>query len=188
MENLTEVTSFHGTNKQNASKIAKQGVRISIPRFDDQRVKNPGSLGYGFYTFMDDFPEARELAFEFSNKFTSEVVVIRVMSQVDMSSILDMNNANDRMQYLHYFRRAHKKIMGICKQRGLSLSNRKQHVFDGLMIESYIRYLKTRQKTIVNGVIHDTVTYVGTDGMSDMENGREFCIRNTGMIISTSEC
>lgn len=144
--------------------------------------KLPGSLGYGFYTFKDGLSNPKELAYEFSNKFNDQVVVLKIISSISENTILDLNNSDSKNEYRLFYNKSVKSAKSICRTKGIKINNRKQHVFDGVVLELYINYLKRKKHITVNGIVHDTVTAIKNEGFSDIENSREFCIRDNAII------
>lgn len=158
--------------------------RIEIPLVTNlwhKKPKAPGSLGYGLYTFMEGLSDPRKLARSFSDKFSGNTYVLEITSQIDEQRILNLNNQLERQSYRKFYHQSSRTAQIICNNLGFQMNTRKQHVFDGVMLELYIHYL-SRRHIAIDGVIHDTVTDVNGDGLSDIENGREFCIRARNII------
>lgn len=183
------IKSFHGTNVTGKDKILSDSFRIKIPVLANQTNKKaPGSLGYGFYTFTDGLLDARRLAYEFSRKFNNDsVVVIKVASSIEETNLLDLNDDDSKNDYRAFYNQTVRAAKNICKNKNLRINNRKQHVFDGVVLELYVKYLETKKNIVVKGIIHDTVTAIGEDGLSDIENSREFCIRSIDIIQKLKE-
>lgn len=181
--NTLEINSFHGTNEKGEKDILSSNFKIRIPVIMNRSTKKlPGSLGYGFYTFKDGLSNPKELAYEFSNKFNDQVVVLKIISSISEDTILDLNNSDSKNEYRLFYNKTLNSAKYTCKTKGFNINNRKQHVLDGVILELYVQYLKSRKHIIVNGIIHDTVTAIKNEGFSDIENSREFCIRDNAII------
>lgn len=178
-----EIDSFHGTNETGKQQILSNNFKIKIPLITNSNTKDkPGSLGYGFYTFMSGLYDPKQLAYEFSHKFNNYPIIIRVVSDISESTLLDLNDSDSKNAYRIFYNKTLNSAKYTCKTKGFNINNRKQHVLDGVILELYVQYLKSKKHIIVNGIIHDTVTAIKNEGFSDIENSREFCIRDNAII------
>lgn len=170
-------------------KITSKSFTIKIPLMVNENNKRvPGSLGYGFYTYIDGLSDARELAYEYSHKFKDEpIFIFKIVSNIEGTNLLDLNEDDSKNAYRSFYKKVFRSAENICKNKHFKINNKKQHVFDGVVLELYVQYLMQHKHIVVKGIIHDTVTYIHEDGLSDIENGREFCIRSRDIIKELSE-
>lgn len=184
-----EIQSFHGTNTSGKNKITSKSFTIKIPLIANETNKKvPGSLGYGFYTYIDGLSNARQLAYEYSHKFKNDpVFIIKIVSNIEGANLLDLNEDDSKNDYRFFYKKVFRSAENICRNKNFRIDNKKQHVFDGVVLELYVQYLIQKKHIVVKGIIHDTVTYIQEDGLSDIENGREFCIRSRDIIKELNE-
>ncbi len=62
---------YHGTDRKNAKNIIEKGFNTTVPAIQEilyqsdnkgRRIKIPGSLGYGVYTFQDSYSMAKSFS------------------------------------------------------------------------------------------------------------------------------
>jgi len=53
MEDVLELTGFHGTTQQNANQIRRAGFKVSKIDWSKPDLRNPNDLGEGVYFFQD---------------------------------------------------------------------------------------------------------------------------------------
>ncbi|MDQ8249067.1 hypothetical protein Q3C32_04840 [Enterococcus faecium] len=202
---MVRYESFHGT----ASDIAKDKIKfdkknIKLTNYNTEfstginynrtkrgrKAKPPGSLGYGFYSFV----YTKELAEKFISKCHSDYTVMKVISNFEEDEILDFEEKDVRDKF-HAFRSVflqHVKI--IYEQFGKPSNTHNQHVIDGLVIENFINELARRENKTISSVLMWTFTPCGETEedrklVSYVPNGLELCIRNKDKIdLLEEEC
>lgn len=181
--------AYHVTNEQGIKKILAKGIQIRIPLVVNQGAKAPGSLGYGLYTFVVDTEHSEMVALSnfvdrMYNIDSNKYSILKLQINFSSENILDLNDSQDRMSYREFYEKMYRSAKNICRARGFHMKSKKQHVFDGVMIELYAGYLKKRGRKLF-AVQHNTYTpsRQDSDMLSDIENGTELCIRNDSIII-----
>ncbi|ENZ5619658.1 hypothetical protein ACGWYS_000108 [Enterococcus faecalis] len=199
---MVRYESFHGT----VSDIAKNKIKydknnIEITNYETEyrvgianqrrqrkKPKSPGSLGYGFYTFV----YTKDLAENFISKSHSDYSIIKVTSEFEEDEILNFDEKDIREKF-HVYRQIFLEYAErICKQFGNISNNHKQHTFDGLVIENFIKMLEKKEKKKVSSVLMWTFTprdELDEDKrfVSYIPNGLELCVRNLQNIILLEE-
>ncbi|MDT2751908.1 hypothetical protein [Enterococcus thailandicus] len=199
---MVRYESFHGT----ASNIAKNTIKydkknIKFTNFAGEiskgmsynrnkrgtKPKPPGSLGYGFYTFI----HTKELAEKFISKSYDDYTLIKVISCFEENEILDFNEKDVRERF-HAFRAEFLKyVQKIYDQLGNPSNTSKQHAVDGIVIESFIQKLEKNEKKKIFSVLMWTFTpceeLEDEKFVSYVPNGLELCIRRKENITSLEE-
>lgn len=183
---MDKATLYHATSHVNAEKILKNG--FIIPKNDwghfygGTLKKQPGSLGYGMYGFLDD----KRLAGEFWTSIASyseKYDIIKIEAKYDTDKCLDlMRNLTDMRFFREFLREAGnaKQIQNL-QQRFHNTP--KQHAFDGALIEYYIvRTQKRKWFKSVHCVRSATTSNVYNNIDTLLPNGIEYCIRNAEII------
>ncbi|WP_413491436.1 hypothetical protein [Brochothrix thermosphacta] len=186
---MIELNGFHGTDKEKASVYDKKGFSLKRYTLGEETVnaqrnkpsKSPGSLGYGFYMFLDD----REMATLFSKKFHKEenIVIYELELKIDEQNLLDLRNNEERKRYNAFFKSMEEKIEERMKK--MKKTNNHQSLADGIALEFYCTYLKTRETIIVKSIMGESYT-TDTKIRSFFNNCTEVCIRD-GEIVSRFE-
>ncbi len=198
-----EYVSFHGTEKSiayakinyNPSNIIVTTYQMELQkglRYRSQRrgvkAKLPGSLGYGFYTFI----KTKQVTKDFISRQVSEYKIIKVCSKFEDDQVLDFNSQETREQF-HAFRTEFlKRSEKIIEIFGNHTNNYKQHVMDGLVIENFIEALSKNKNKVTKAVVAWTFTPCDDKSenikfVSFIPNGLELCIRDKERIISLEE-
>lgn len=139
---------YHGTVASNAQNILKSGrffnnlqiIESVLYGGQRKKIKVPGSLGYGIYTFVDD----PSMALNFIKKFNDDVQVLQIEVDVkDTNSILDFTNVKHQEQFRKFSQNAQnvEKANRIFKAMP-NKSNGKVDLFAGIMTELFIVYLR----------------------------------------------
>lgn len=186
---------YHGTTARNAQLINKESFSISIPNLVNlnytnrkTKMKEPGSLGYGLYTFLDN----RDLAFKFANKFTdSPAVVYEIKVNIDEDSLLDLTCEKDQHFFREFIEEAHNCNQAKQIHKKISSKTEKVDVFAGIATELFINYARTKG-TIYKGVKKATETFVEPleppRFRLGIPNGIEFAIRDKKIIKHYEVC
>lgn len=183
---------YHGTGKSSYSK--KGDNYFKILRYDistefnkkkqGKTYKLPGSLGYGIYTFTTE-----EMAKLIAGKFYSDPMVLDIGLNPIEDSILDLNDM-DTQENFHEFRLESYKSAEKHFEN-FNAANDKQHVFDGIVIELYIKKLqKNNPGLIVSAVRLKTYTPLDKEkknSYSYIPNGTELCLRDDRAIKEVIE-
>ncbi|WP_242327832.1 hypothetical protein [Enterococcus avium] len=200
---MQEYISFHGTDKSVANekiKFSPDNILITTYRsevekgikYRNQKSKSkpkpPGSLGYGFYTFV----YSEQIAKGFISRQTIEYKIIEVHSKFEEDQILDLNVQEVREKF-HVFRSEFiKHSEHILKLFGTPSNNYKQHVMDGIVIEMFIDKLFKNEQKSIKAVL--AWTYTPCDEQSEnikfvsfIPNGLELCIRDKKQITRLKE-
>lgn len=180
---------YHGTANINAQKIIKTQhfnstlfiINSILWEGRRQKVKVPGSLGYGVYTFIDDPKQA----LMFAKKENKEPVVLQVfLKTVDEKNILDLTEKNTIkkfQKFASYAKRVEdaKKIFKAFKANKKIIGS-SQDVYAGIMTELFIAFLK-RNDCYIKYVKKRTETLLPPNGSGyqrlGLFNGTEFTIR-----------
>ncbi|MGO3375458.1 hypothetical protein [Brochothrix thermosphacta] len=186
---MIELNGFHGTDKEKSSVYEKTG--FSLKRYTlgqevanaqrNKHSKSPGSFGYGFYMFLDD----REMATLFSKKFHKEenVVIYELKLKIDEQNLLDLRDNEERKRYNAFFKSIEKRIEE--QMERMKKTSNHQSLPDGIALEVYCTYLKTKEKIIVKSIMGESYT-TDTKIRSFVNNCTEVCIRD-GEIVSRFE-
>lgn len=180
---------YHGTANINAYKIIKNqhfknpsyNVDAILWEGTRQKIKVPGSLGYGIYTFIDN----PNLALEFARKENEEPVVLEVsLKNINKTNLLDLTkkeHINQFQKFASYGKKAEKaqEIFNAFKDQHKIIGT-SQDVYAGIMTELFIAFLK-KEKFIVRYVKKHTETLLPPNGNGyqrlGLFNGTEFTIR-----------
>lgn len=187
-------STYHVTNGRDVKKIESDSFKIRIPLVVNEGVKDPGSLGYGLYTYLVDEEHSERVPLRnFIDRMydNDPKKYYLLLFEVDAPSdkILNLNDRMNRMSYGKFYERTYRRASTLAQQRGFHLKGRKQHVFDGVMIEMFISYLRAHGKDVPLAVMHNTYTPSKQDSkvLSDIENGTELCLQSESAIISKTE-
>lgn len=184
---------YHGTSDKNAKNdclnfknhLFKINILNITNTFNNKRrQKLPGSLGYGYYTFEDDY----ELALKFAKKkySTPRVIEIELATDIDDDSVLDFLNHLKREKFLKFvdyveYDQLAKKLMNAFNKTHKYISD-KQDVYAGIMTELFIQYLKSEYHQVIKVVRKETETFLDPRNnykyRLGLPNGIEVCIRN----------
>lgn len=192
---------YHGTANVNAQKIIKsQRFRSDLQIIDSilwegnrQKIKIPGSLGYGTYTFVND----PKLALMFAKKENEDPVVLQVfIKTVDDDNLLDLTEADSQEQFQKFsgYLRNSQKAQEIFKaftfkrrkksnidSHNVEDDNSPRDVYAGIMTELFIAFLK-KEGCRVKYVKKHTETLLPPNGYGyqrlGLPNGTEFTIRH----------
>lgn len=197
---MQNITSFHGTSKDianNSIRFSPANIKITTYKKELQKGANhrqnrrapkpkpPGSLGYGFYTFVN----SDKLAREFIARQAADYELIKVLSEFDETQILNFSN-EDIMDKFHAYRSQYlKHVENMLKVFGNPMNSHKQHTVDGLIIENFIEDIFKNEKKEIKAVMAWTFTpcdELSEDGkfVSFIPNGLELCIRDCSLINS----
>ena len=181
---------FHGTKKTLVNKKVLNDY-FQIKKYDviqeatnaanHRRSKNPGSLGYGVY-FFSKF----EMAKEFISKFPGDDTILQ--ADLDLENCIDLDDEDFQDSY-HIYRKKVEQTAQVHFKNFSVRSNAKQNVYDGIVIELYIRELKKKQVE-VSSVKKRTYTPSKDEKIefySNVPNGTEYCIRLSEIITNTKE-
>lgn len=190
---------YHGTANINAQNIIKsQRFRSDLQIIDSilwegnrRKIKIPGSLGYGTYTFVND----PQLALMFAKKENKNPVVLQVfIKTVDDDNLLDLTEADSQKQfqkfagYLRNSQKAQEIFKAFIKRskksnvdsRNIEDDNSPRDVYAGIMTELFIAFLK-KKGCRVKYVKKRTETLLPPNGYGyqrlGLPNGTEFTIR-----------
>lgn len=195
-----DFTSYHGTKisiAENQIKYSPLNIKITNfaselnkgvtysrnPKSSFSRPKIPGSLGYGFYTFI----YTKELAEKFISRQIEDYKILKVVSTISDDELLDFNDYEMREKF-HVFRTSFlKHAEQIMNTLGNPSNSYKQHSTDGIVIEYFISKLEKEEKKTVSAV--QMWTYTPCEELdsnqkyvSFVPNGLELCIRNKQII------
>lgn len=191
---MVEYVSFHGTESSVAEeKIKYKQKNIIVTTFNremakgrsNKKVKAPGNLGYGFYTFIK--PE--NIVDNFMQKITNDYKVIKVISCFEDEEVLDLDNDDTRAKF-HRFRNSFiKRAKSFYDILGKPNNNANQHSMDGIVLECFIMEIFNREKQSIKAVKMWTNTPLEKDRIlnSFISNGLELCIRDKKNIYSLVE-
>lgn len=192
MDISNPITCYHGTGKSGYTK--KNDTYFDITTYDvgaesmkkrqGKKHRLPGSLGYGIYTFTTE-----KMAKLIAEKFHDDPIVLNIELNSIEDNTLDLNDA-DNQENFHEFRTlAYKTAESHFKN--FNVGNEKQHVFDGIVIELYIRNIQNIYKgTKVIAVKLKTYTPFSKEIKSNysyIPNGTELCLRDKQAIKKVSE-
>ncbi|MDG4978462.1 hypothetical protein [Lactococcus lactis] len=184
-----ELLGYHGTNEQGSIRIMEGGYK-RIPSIRDEidkckqkeHYKIPGSLGYGLYTFLDD----PVLALEFSKKFNDDNVKVLKFEfdELDDEYIFDLTQTKYIKIFKNHCKSSRKLIEKMITGTKLGTNDKKQHTFDGILLEMFFDNLKGIKT--VKAVKMATYTHLDEDEDSSYTsyapNGVEFTVRDQSII------
>lgn len=100
---------YHGTNKflanKNIKKFENKTFKIVVPDIQVAPVhpfKLPGSLGYGYYTFKDDFELARKFSEKKYGLTKSAILRIDVDKEFSDDHVLDLRDPDKQKLFLEF--------------------------------------------------------------------------------------
>ncbi|MDE6946933.1 MAG: hypothetical protein K2P14_07115 [Anaeroplasmataceae bacterium] len=179
---------YHGTDRKNAKNIIEKGFNTTVPAIQEilyqsdnkgRRIKIPGSLGYGVYTFQDSYSMAKS----FSKKFSKDVCVLKIeISDEANNNILDLTKDRVKEEFSHFARIAESvknadQLYSVFKKYGSA----KMDLYAGIMTELYILFLTTKKKRKIRCVRKRTETLLPplcrVHQRLCIDNGTEFTIR-----------
>jgi len=185
---------YHGTRFESAREFKLKGAKaIRIPKLTQRQIKDAnfdkyvtiGSLGIGFYTFLDN----PDLAYAFIQKFSNgkRVIVFELEIEVLEENMLVLEyNTEDMKRFNTWIKlpEVQDSIKFYKKQKILNSS--KQKSLDGILIELYCRQVSEINKTNIDAV--EAPTHTSIDGISNsgIINGIEVLIRNKEIIIENT--
>lgn len=180
------ITAYHGTSKENAERILKEGFRIQR---DSQQY--PNDLGHGIYGYIDSEPQhgdvyfmrsAKENAALFARQIRKipddQIEVLRIRISLKLDNYLDLNEINNRNEMLKAFEREMKSALKFASNQYKVNRTSKRGQTDGVLLE----YLNEKGSLKLPDVlIKDTYTrFYG--GLSNFSNGREIVVRKESVI------
>lgn len=177
---------FHGTSKEKADLVLKDGFKIS-------KTKNvPNDLGTGIYFYIDsEFGEppeimARNFCCIFRKVPKTKVNIIK--SEINESAMLLDFDIKSNLVELSKFRNENlDNVKSILKSLENGNGLKKRGNLDGIAIELYVNYLNEKYATQIAGVKRSTFTRneeVIKYKASNIPNGKELCIYETSYILS----
>lgn len=185
------ITGYHGTEKAIEKEITSN-LKIFQYLASEQSMKknrnqtntgkSPGSLGYGFYVFGEDV----ELARSYAKRMCTNPTILEVKLDLSDVSILNFDSYADQIMY-HNFRSSYKPNAKLVYDRFQSNGyNIKQHILDGIIIEAYIKRLKSKKGFNTQVVRLSTYTVADKNetlhDFSFIPNGVEYCIKDKSII------
>lgn len=182
---------FHGTTKVNANNICNSGFKSiympDIGRINTHNVsKNPGSLGYGLYGFLE---EKGELALAFSQKFNKDdAEVVRFTIRYSEDYCVNFLNSTDAY-FFNEWVNDDKRKKSLLRLREKYRNSGSQKSLDGAIIEYYLYDMKKRHLlNKVQVVTMLTHTVVGNEVLahSAIPNGVEFCVKSLDLVDNNS--
>lgn len=185
-DKMRTFTSYHGTTKSNADKIRQTNVvihkrTVGQEIYKANRGKLPGSLGYGFYTFVDDYI----LAEAFASKFSESVDVLTFEVVVSKDELLDLDEKDTQRKY-HEFRRVYLvHAKNLLNRFNVSYNPSNQHVMDGIILEEFSSKLKQMENITVKSVTMCTFTPLDDESShesSHVNNGQELCVKSKSVL------
>lgn len=188
---------YHGTDfvgskdlKVNKEKAIKPDTYTTKQiKNHDIKGKEPGSLGYGFYTFLDD----PKIAYKFANKFLSDekynhTVVFELEADVLSDNLLVLDGISEDSKRLNQWLHG-SKVKKIVDYLAKKYSNQgPQKSLDGAMIELYCLTLKEKHLAKIKAVQAPTHTYIKDDVLheSSILNGVEVLIKDPSIVKTGS--
>lgn len=154
------------------------------------KMKKPGSLGYGLYTFKEGLIDPEDLIVGFAKRITGDVQLKKVVFhiKVDEKNIIDLTNSSSTQykDFVNYCRAAEKIISQV--HHKFILNGKNQFVWDGIAMEMFIAQMYKSFQTKVDGVCRDTYTPLSDNSVNASEritsNGIEFMVRDWKIICT----
>lgn len=148
-------------------------------------VEHIGSLGSGFYTFLDDY----ELAYDFARKFIYEtsdrVVVFELDIDVSENNLLILDGENDDSKKFRKWLALPEvqKIVKFYHEKQKINNTGKQNNLDGIIIELYCSVLAETGGAKIEVIKAPTHTSIDGMKVSGIMNGVEVLIKDPEVII-----
>lgn len=193
MEDVLELTGFHGTTQQNANQIRREGFKVSKIDWSKPDLRNPNDLGEGVYFFQDFRKEngsGRKMAFSYAYHYKDKVAqkqkcsieVLEANITVSSDNFLDMDSS-DNLELFYSFKDKHKHEREKIKRRLKQDGSFKRKNYDGIMMELFISKIHEQygSQTKIKVVGKNTVTILKGE-ISNFPNGTELCVRDTSCI------
>lgn len=154
------------------------------------KMKKPGSLGYGLYTFKEGLMAPNDLIAGFAKRITGDAQLKKVVFhiKVDEKNIIDLTNSSSTQykDFVNYCRAVEKIISQM--HHKFTLNGKNQFVWDGIAMEMFIAQMNKSFQTKVDGVCRDTYTPLSDDSVNAAErmtsNGIEFLIRDWKIVCT----
>lgn len=185
---------YHGTRFETARDFKLKGAQaIKIPKLTQRQIKDAnfnksvtvGSLGIGFYTFLDD----PGLAYAFIQKFSNGkgVVVFELEIEVAEDNLLILEyNTEDMNRFNAWIKMPEVQKSINFYEKHKILNGSKQKSLDGILIELYCRQISEINKINIDAVEKPTHTSIDGISNSDIINGMEVLIKNKEIIIENT--
>lgn len=185
---------FHGTNLKGSIPLKRYGKNaIKKITYTSKQIeygnikKQPGSLGYGFYTFFDN----PKVAYDFAHKFISyidckdRVFVFELYIEILDENLLVLDGESEDSKNFNMWLQTNKvqKMIKAYKKKYVNAKNNKQKSLDGILIEMYCLVLK---KNNINVFAIKAPTRTNIDNevpYSGVLNGVEILIKDPQIII-----
>lgn len=185
---------YHGTRFESARDFKIRGAKaIRIPKLTQRQIKDAnfnryvtiGSLGIGFYTFLDD----PELAYAFIQKFSKgkKVIVFELEAEVSEDNLLVLDyNTEDMKRFNTWIKMPEVQNSINFYEKHKIINGSKQKSLDGILIELYCRQISEVNKINIDAVEEPTHTSIDGINNSGIINGIEVLIRNKEIIIENT--
>lgn len=189
---MSDCTVYHGTPYEAGRDLLLQGksaVRFPHPSkkelFDGpnlSRFGSIGSLGYGFYSFLEDADMARDFAKKFAHD--GGVLVLQIRVQLDSSTTLRFDSSVEDIKRFHAFLNDPKRSKDvrylIDKYSNLGF----QKSLDGALIELYCALMQDGGIANIKAICSPTTSQVGNIiPETQLPNGIEVLIKNPEVIV-----
>lgn len=182
---------YHGTRFESARDFKLRGAKaVHIPKLTQKQIKDAnfreyvtiGSLGIGFYTFLDN----PDLACAFIQKFSNGkmAVIFELEAEVLEDNLLVLEyNTEDLKRFNTWIRMPEVQNSIEFYKKNKIMNGSKQKSLDGILIELYCRQISEANKISIDAV--EAPTHTSIDGISNsgIINGVEVLIRNKEVII-----
>ena len=172
--------------KSNGKKAIKKPIKYTRKQILDGNIDDHiGSLGYGFYTFLDDY----KLSYDFEKKFIHEahdrVVVFELDVEVSEDNLLVLDGENyDSKQFRKWLALPEiQKSIKFYKEKRKINNTGKQNSLDGILIELYCSLLAEVWGTKIEVVKAPTHTSIDGMKVSGIMNGIEVLIKDPEVIV-----
>ncbi|WP_040536564.1 hypothetical protein [Schleiferilactobacillus shenzhenensis] len=182
---------YHATKEFPGNRLLSDGYHgMKIDRYSTAQIlsgkvrKNPGNLGYGFYSFVGD----PFLAQAFGDKFSGRTVVLKLRVTSPEENILSFaTNHQDRLKFRQWL--LHPKTQSalaiLKKYYGNQYRNTSvQKSLDGIMTELFCLFLKDSSLRTIQLV--EQLTHTAIDGLpnSSIPNGVELLIKSADVVTA----
>jgi hypothetical protein len=188
---LTYQRVYHGTPYESGKKLingGKSAVRLVKPSKKDlfngpdpKRFRSIGSLGYGFYTFLEDPDLARVFAEKFADP--GHVLVLELLIKLDTDTTLRFDSSFEDMKRFREFLNDPQYCKDIGYLREKYSNTKFQKSLDGALLELYCALLEEGKIANIQAICMPTVSGVGVKDAT-VPNGIEVLIKDLDVIVS----
>ncbi|MCI1894831.1 MAG: hypothetical protein LKJ01_08680 [Lactobacillus sp.] len=188
---MSDCTVYHGAPYDAGKALlrGKSAIRFPHPSkkelFDGpntSRFGSIGSLGYGFYSFLEDADMARYFAQKFAHD--GGVLVLEIRVRLDSNTTLRFDSSVEDIKRFHAFLNDPKRSRDVRHLINTYSNSSFQKSLDGALIELYCALMKEGDIADINAICSPTTSNVGNViPDAQVPNGIEVLIKDRKVIM-----